>query len=373
MKTPDRGQAGFSLVEMMVAVVITTIVAGAIYGLLADSQTGFRREPERTDRQQNIRAAMDAIMRDVANAASGMPALTQAFTPALDACSSCPGGGAPNGLNGQVTDELEIVTNDGARDNEVVCNDGATDNARSTQLTLNRQAMDLPPFPFTVGVTFADGTWTMRTATSLGTPAAYGTVCAGNHVVLNFDTTGDTSGMNKSDICSASANGFGNTTGAKCIATQISFAEVVRYRIRLVPEGSLNVPVLQRITSADGVAQVIARGIEDLQVKYVQAGTGAGFCTAAAPCDGAPLVGVQPIPVPGDTNPADTDPAYQAIVTQVIVTLSSRSLLPGRMQGEMSDAGLGAALRGSLTSSGSPRSALMAVAQQPTTGQPSWQ
>ena len=85
MSTKVRsGQAGFSLVELMVAMVVTLIVSGAIYGLLAKGQSSMRREPELSDRQQNIRVAMDLIQRDVSTAGIGIPAFVQVFSRSLD-------------------------------------------------------------------------------------------------------------------------------------------------------------------------------------------------------------------------------------------------------------------------------------------------
>ena len=68
-----RRQSGFSLVELMVAMTVTLIVSGAIYGLLASGGNAFRREPEVADRQQNIRLAMDLITRDVYTAGAVSP------------------------------------------------------------------------------------------------------------------------------------------------------------------------------------------------------------------------------------------------------------------------------------------------------------
>ena len=51
----DRGrrpEAGFSMVELVVAMAVTLIVAGAIFGLMSAGQSAFRREPELMDRQQ---------------------------------------------------------------------------------------------------------------------------------------------------------------------------------------------------------------------------------------------------------------------------------------------------------------------------------
>ena len=59
-------QRGFSMIELMVAMVVTLVVSGAIFGLLSAGGNAFRREPEVADRQQNIRIAMDMIARDIA-------------------------------------------------------------------------------------------------------------------------------------------------------------------------------------------------------------------------------------------------------------------------------------------------------------------
>src|SRR5713226_893481 len=107
MKTRAGTQdGGFSLIELMVAMTITLVVSGAIYGLLTAGHNAFRREPELADRQQNIRMAMDLISRDVEEAGNGMTPFVQAFTNNLD-------GVGPPGPGGVATDYLEILLNDG--------------------------------------------------------------------------------------------------------------------------------------------------------------------------------------------------------------------------------------------------------------------
>ncbi|HEY7923253.1 MAG TPA: prepilin-type N-terminal cleavage/methylation domain-containing protein, partial [Vicinamibacteria bacterium] len=101
-RASNKGELGFSMVELMVAMVVTLVVSGAIFGLLTVGGNAFRREPEVADRQQNIRIAMDAIARDIQNAGSGMPLVSQVFTH-TDAPLGGPnptGFGAPY-LNGQ--------------------------------------------------------------------------------------------------------------------------------------------------------------------------------------------------------------------------------------------------------------------------------
>lgn len=63
-----KSQLGFSLVEMIVAMVIFLIVTGAIYGLLQAGRIDRNRSSRRTDIMKNARAAIYLIGRDALNA-----------------------------------------------------------------------------------------------------------------------------------------------------------------------------------------------------------------------------------------------------------------------------------------------------------------
>jgi type II secretory pathway pseudopilin PulG len=362
MKRSVRSDAsGFSLVELTVALVVTLIISGAIYGLLAGGQSAFRREPELADRQQQGRVAMDLIMKDVANAGSGLPTWVQIFTRNLDACSGCPNGGAPMGLAGNRTDELELLTNDSSHDNEPVCATPGDGNSANIRLVRNA-----PPLSGPVLIIFADGTWTMMniTDTSIDNSGESNCLSGSDKTKLNFNSgAGDPTGMNlSSGTCQPNAYGVGNagapplgasvTTcpfpgipaipgGPCCTATTVSFTQIVRYRIR---NDAAGVPELQRFDSGNFLAgfQTVARGIEDLQVQYTQAN---GIVTPGAP--------------------AVIANNWGSLVTRVQVTLSSRSEAQN-IQGTTADASLGNRMRGRLTWVGSPRSTLIALAQQPS-------
>jgi prepilin-type N-terminal cleavage/methylation domain-containing protein len=135
-------QSGFSMIELLIAMTVTLIVSGAIYGLLTSGGTAFRREPELADRQQNVRVAMDLITRDVFNAGAALPTFSQVFTRVDPAGANCSG---PQGLNGcgvegsmgataaaarapadggdpsTATDVLEIVTTEETCPHRTVC------------------------------------------------------------------------------------------------------------------------------------------------------------------------------------------------------------------------------------------------------------
>jgi prepilin-type N-terminal cleavage/methylation domain-containing protein len=345
MREGRRADGGFSLIELMVAMTITLVISGAVYGLMAGGQTAFRREPEQADRQQNVRVAMDLIMRDIANAGSGMPSFMQTFTQGLDACAGCPNGGAVMGPDGLRTDELELITNSGARENEPACHTAGGGN--STQVRLVRQSSTIPQQTVVILI-MDDGTWTIRNITDTSTNSTGADNCnAGTqHSALNFNQgNNDSSGLNvASGVCGPNSQGVGNSP-TPCSVLEISFGEVVHYRIRNDADG---VPVLQRSSSADFAAgfQTVARGIENLQVQYLRA-------------DADPTVAAN-----WTDNPSTvTINQWPTLITQVRVTLAARSEAQN-VQGMVSAASARAALRGQLTATGSPRSTLMNLTLQ---------
>jgi type II secretory pathway pseudopilin PulG len=367
MTLQSRADRGFSLAELMVAMLVTMIISSAIYALMAGGQNAFRREPELSDRQQNIRVAMDMIMRDIGSAGAGMPTFMQTFTRGLNACSGCPDGGAPMGLDNERTDEIEIITNDSSKDNAVACADLGNQAASN----ILRTVLPEPGIRQNeaVMVIFDDGTWTFREVIGVTTNNGAAERCQQNERHGQFDMRqgGDLSGMNTAGgFCKPSANGLGNagspavggssTTACPhfpsegppcCVVTEIAFAEVVRYRIR---NDAAGVPVLQRTSSSNpGVWNTVATGIEDLQVQYTQAD---GTVTAGAP--GAPQVVMLPAP----TN-------FGSLITQVQVTLSARSEAQN-IQGVSRNPSAPNRVRGRLTSTGSPRSALLAASKAPS-------
>ena len=83
MRSNPSGQSGFSLIELMIAMVVTLVISASIYGLIAQSNTAFKIQPELADRQQNIRVAMDVIQRDLQGAGVNLGLGYQVFQQAL--------------------------------------------------------------------------------------------------------------------------------------------------------------------------------------------------------------------------------------------------------------------------------------------------
>jgi hypothetical protein len=282
-------------------------------------------------------------MRDVGAAGVGMldpnyPNWIQLFTGGLD-------GIGPAGPSGN-TDELEILSNNSGFDNEPVCN--ALGGANSSQIKLVRGTSNIPDHSI-VMVFFADGTWTLRQVVSTNSNnGGPGPCTAGTpHVQLNINQgAGDTSGHNTpGGSCQPSALGAGNAgdplnvippspacnnADPCCTVTQVGFGSLVRYRIR---NGADGVPNLERLENQQN-PQVLARGIEDMQVQYIR--------TDGTVSDAAPA------PVSGN---------YNTLVTQVRVTLAARATA-GKFQGATTAANAPMAIRASLTSQNSPRQVL---------------
>jgi len=76
-----RNQAGFSLIESMVAMTILLIVMGAVFALVRDSMKVATATYELTDAQQNLRIAHEFIGRDLLNAGDGLDGISNVLVP----------------------------------------------------------------------------------------------------------------------------------------------------------------------------------------------------------------------------------------------------------------------------------------------------
>jgi prepilin-type N-terminal cleavage/methylation domain-containing protein len=321
----SHSSRGFSLVELLVALTVTLIVSGAVYGLLAGGSTAFRREPALTDRQQNIRVAMDLISRDVLRAGFGLPQFAQAFTDSLN-------GLGPLGPGGDTTDELEIFAASDCPPLDV-CEISAQGTGSS--LTTRQKASGCYKFPSIVII--ADRhKWGVYWADDPGAGASG--ACPGG--------SGPTNGHFRLPHGQAPlVNPPGGLGG--WVPQWLMGGQAIRYRISLDAQG---VPSLERSafggqvdSSGNSTWEVVARGIEDLQVQYMKTG-------ASGPTwlDVPGLIACTNCTTPG---PAD----YATLVRRVRIRLSARALEPN-LQGQTTSA-VGPAVRGQLVTEVAPRAA----------------
>jgi prepilin-type N-terminal cleavage/methylation domain-containing protein len=349
-------ESGFSLIELLVAMVVTLIVSGAIYGLLSSGQSAFRREPELSDRQQNIRIAMALIERDVQRAGVSLPAFTQAFAPGGD-------GGGPT-----TPDALEIVAGFETCGPLAVCKFSVAGGVATLELPAGPPVgSNCPTFPGLAAVApgptnptnelFAIGLVNRVNAVTCD-PATAPPLNTG----LTGVAGGSPVGIQVTLPMTQGPAAWRPPGGAAPSATnpQLLFpVEVVRYQIAPDPTDIADpgVPCLWRSVTGgrdavDGFAtvqaipgpgwQMVARGIENLQIQYAS---------------GIPVAGVPP--VTGDEPPPVIVNNFTTLVYQVQVSMSAR-VTAQNLAGE--SIALGAQrVRGELTTQIAPRAALVAL------------
>jgi hypothetical protein len=64
-------QAGFTIIEMLVATIIMMAVTGAVFDVMNPSQGLFQAQPEMSDMQQRLRVGVDSIQKDLVMAGAG--------------------------------------------------------------------------------------------------------------------------------------------------------------------------------------------------------------------------------------------------------------------------------------------------------------
>lgn len=396
LKTTKRSSAsGFSLLEMMVAITVTLIIMGSVYGLIAQGQNAFGREPLVADRQQQIRLAMDRIQKDVVSAGLGLGPYFQTFAPGLNGLG--PLGvrvaGDPN-QGGGMSDFLEMRGRASGcapvRTAASAVPPLAVLGAGQTLQTLEPLTPCFDPNGWNQGWVFLlyPNGWSKFGWLS-NMPVLNGsTFAAGQPDGSQIDGGGASpahvqcSRWFGNQNNSPSPNGAGcpvvappaaptplpdETVGGclQCDPYAIQAAELIRYAIGTDTDGAIGLfrsttggfdvlggaPVL---TNPPGAAwQLVARGIEDLQVEYRSINSGAVWLDAPVPIVDSRAAG------PGD------------IVLEVRVTLWSRVVgdnpqAAGNTGGTMTCESRAAgnqvmAVRGSLTSRMAPRAAQEAL------------
>ena len=320
-ETRDR-QAGFSLIELMIAMVATMVIAGAVFKLVNAGNSAFRREPGLADRQQQIRMAMNVLSEDILRAGFAMPQFQQTFENGLDGV-----GPARPGRRERRRD----------RDDHGLGLPGAE------RVRQSRHEHRHPRPAFLV-----------LHAAEHRHPRRHGLRSAAHRCLLGKGARGRHVGFLRWD---RGNNGHVNLPAAYVLNPPggpgfdpefMLVGAMARYRINADTDG---IPNLERSpaggqqdTNNDDTWQIVARGIEDLQVEY-QNGTGwhdepgnvgcAGSCTSPAPAD------------------------YDTIVRKVRVRLSARALV-NNVQGQTTSA-VGDAARGEMVTEITPTAALVAI------------
>lgn len=366
-----RREGGFSLVELLVAMVVTMLVAGGIMGLLYDSNRTFGREPAISEQQQNARIALSMIESDLVSAGAGAGAFIQAFTNNLDNSAA----GPPSiiqtlaGNPGERTDVLEMRAAVDECSSIQLCNvDGG-----AGSVTTYEPLPDCMRVPGLVVITDANGHSYTRWACVPGNgtnSSCQGGGSGGPNGHLGFPAGAGAKGCT---VPGQNCNPNGHPLPGMSLPAWMTVVNLVRYEIRVGTDGVPNLwrsPTAGLGASASGNScdpdafpggnsqdwQLVARGIEDLQVRYRRPANdpaddfwadtpGAVACQDDAPC----------------ANPGT--PQYDTIVREVEVRISARVLSTSPVAGEITVAG-STARRSELRTVISPRGALLALSQR---------
>ena len=68
-----RGEQGFTLVELLVTMAITTVILGATMAAMTDAIKATESATQITDMNNGLRTAMDLMVRDMLQVGQGLP------------------------------------------------------------------------------------------------------------------------------------------------------------------------------------------------------------------------------------------------------------------------------------------------------------
>ena len=320
MKTvpESRTQRGFSLVEMMVAMLITMIVMASVFTLLQKGQTSFQREPEVAEMNQNARYGLDMIVHDLTDAGLGenLPVMFAVV---------------PNDGGGDTPDEIVIMYSDTDFPTVVPGTPyGPLSNASTAKVDPTTYSPPRDVAEYETGYADGDVLMAIEYPDDCDGDGELAVVpfeltqdpgCTGGPscptINLNHNPGNDEAGFNR-------PQGFNDQVNGSCAIFGVF--SMIQYRINPLPPTEN--PALERRDLREGTTWFpVANNIENLPVQYA--------------------IGDSDV---FQDNPAMPDPADPTTwITQVRVTLNGRSAtanLQGARAGDFDD---GNRLRNSFT------------------------
>jgi type IV pilus assembly protein PilW len=236
-------QAGFTLVELMVGMVVAAIIVAAGFTVLTTTNKSLQANEQIVDMQQNVRMAMEMLTRDIKSAGFGSPGV------AIGNCSNgiMPGDQNPTGVDtGPDSVQLLVPTTKASGSNRWTLS-AATVSSGITSITLQ---------PGAVTDMVSSGLIANQSYISIG----------GAATVL---VTGLSTAASTLSVSIPPPLWFQN-------ADQVYLLQCIRYRVVLAPDPTNicggNAPCLTRgvagVTVGPNAEGPIAEGVEDLQLAY---------------------------------------------------------------------------------------------------------
>ncbi|MFN0121140.1 MAG: PilW family protein [Blastocatellia bacterium] len=242
-----RKQRGFSLMELTMASALTLGLSGTVFYMLKQNQELYTTQGAAMELQQDFRASLDLIKRDVQAAGAGLPAF-------MGPIAGDDGGTAANGS--ALTDEIMLMYGDNAFPALTV--NGPVAGATTAFTAQNPSGSAAPAF--TNGQTYV----LYAKSAARTTPANATDNAEFNIFSLSAQTavTGGTT-LTPAAATSLSLPAWSNMTAFPSMATlQLArLSEVIRYRMDPATSS-----LQRRRNGGDWVS--IAAGITDLQIQY---------------------------------------------------------------------------------------------------------
>jgi prepilin-type N-terminal cleavage/methylation domain-containing protein len=264
-----NGKDGFTMIEVLVAILITLIVMAAVFGLLSRGQESFRREPEVADLNMNTRAGLDMISRDLLVAGLKVP-------PTMAVIWTDGGGITPDEITIIYADPnfptclpfVEPPSSTINTSSTLVVDTSTMEPGSADPMSAYSQGMVL--IAFEINDCNGDELVGVHPFELTQDPRCTGTNC--ERLNLNHNPA-DISGLNF-------PGGFNGEVEEDCAI--IGYYHVVQYRINPLPP-TPNPTLERRDLSTDGIWTPVAANIENLQFEYAPRGTGIFTSIPVAP------------------------------------------------------------------------------------------
>lgn len=317
--TKSNGDAGFSMIELVVSMAIFLIVSASVFGLLQVARQSKSIVNENSSLNKNVRLALSIVGRDTYNAGFGYPLRNTVVLPDNRLSTLL---GIPNDSDTSRDTIAPII----AGNNLTLNTYNTVANVRTDQITMLFKDATFNP------VGGVSQTLSINAATTTGTGideivpiSGSNTLCRVNDLYLISGNTGSTlgvstalSGTNIVQFSNGDVLGF-NLTGTTGPLRAITVPATIQ-RVRMITyfvtaDGTftrreyVNVPAA---TPAVGfVDEPLIYGVENLQIQYVMDDGSISDNPSAGPNG-----------IPGD---ADDTPTNLAAVRQVRFSVSVRS------------------------------------------------
>jgi type II secretory pathway pseudopilin PulG len=312
----QRRQAGFSLLEVLIAVTLFMIITGAIFALIGAARLDRITVNQRAEMVQNLRVAMNAMGRDALNAGFRYTKV---------------GGNLPdnqlNSLLGLPTDSnttadvLPAIVSGKALNDNTLNPDTNAANRKTDQVTFVYQYIPASPTPsptpfdtLSISAISANQLTIQSPATNAGVNTNDLYLIVGNNSQAIGMVTGKT-GTDKIDLASTDPLTINKTSSGGNVIKNVPAPATIT-KIRLVTFKVLTDGTLVRIEYGNDTGtkqeQPLAYGIEKMVVEYVLAD---GTLTRD------PAAGTDGIYGNGDDTPSKLNN-----VRQVRITLTARSI-----------------------------------------------